>query len=55
MFRGMGTMMTNVVGLIFVAGLFAAGLQTTGLIGTLIDGAKNVGLGLSGTGPDFGS
>ena len=50
MFRGMGTMMTNVVGLIFVAGLFAAGLQTTGLIGTLIDGAKNVGLGLSGTG-----
>lgn len=50
MFRGIGTMMTNVVGLIFVAGLFAAGLQTTGLIGTLIDGAKNVGLGLSGTG-----
>lgn len=49
MFRGMGSMMTNVVGLIFVAGLFAAGLQTTGLIGALVDGAKHAGLGLSGT------
>lgn len=50
MFKGMGNMLTNVVGLIFVAGLFANGLQTTGLLGLLIDGAKNVGLGATGTG-----
>jgi DcuC family C4-dicarboxylate transporter len=50
MFRGMGNMLTNVVGLIFVAALFANGLQTTGLLGLLIDCAKNAGLGAAGTG-----
>jgi DcuC family C4-dicarboxylate transporter len=50
MFRGMGSMLTNVVGLIFVAALFANGLQTTGLLGLLIEGAKNAGLGVAGTG-----
>lgn len=50
MFKGMGSMLTNVVGLIFVAALFANGLQTTGLLGLLIEGAKSVGLGAAGTG-----
>ncbi|HBC69316.1 MAG TPA: transporter [Sutterella sp.] len=50
MFRGMGNMLTNVVGLIFVAALFANGLQTTGLLSLLIEGAKHAGLGAAGTG-----
>lgn len=50
MFRGMGNMLTSVVGLIFVAALFAAGLQNTGLVALMIDAAKNAGLGLGGTG-----
>ena len=50
MFQGMGHMMTSVVGLIFVAALFAAGLQNTGLVSLLIDAAKNAGLGMAGTG-----
>lgn len=50
MFRGMGNMLTNVVGLIFVAMLFAAGLQNTGLVALMIEAAKNAGLGLAGTG-----
>lgn len=50
MFKGMGSMLTNVVGLIFVAALFAAGLQTTGLVGLLIDSAKSLGMGMAGTG-----
>ena len=50
MFKGMGSMLTNVVGLIFVAALFAAGLQTTGLVNLLIESAKSLGMGLAGTG-----
>lgn len=50
MFKGMGHMLTSVVGLIFVAALFAAGLQNTGLVALLIDAAKNAGLGMAGTG-----
>lgn len=50
MFTGMGNMLTNVVGLIFVAALFAAGLQNTGLVNLLIEAAKHAGLGLAGTG-----
>ncbi len=50
MFRGMGNMLTSVVGLIFVAALFASGLQNTGLVALLTDAAKNAGLGLGGTG-----
>ena len=49
MFKGMGHMMQSVVGLIFVAALFAAGLQNAGLVGFLIDTAKNAGFGLEGT------
>lgn len=50
MFKGMGNMLTSVVGLIFVAGLFASGLQNAGLVGLMIDAAKSAGLGLAGTG-----
>lgn len=50
MFQGMGNMLTNVVGLIFVAALFAAGLTNTGLVAMLIDGAKSLGMGMAGTG-----
>ena len=50
MFKGMGSMLTNVVGLIFVAALFADGLKNTGLVALLIEGAKSLGLGMSGTG-----
>ena len=50
MFKGMGSMLTNVVGLIFVAALFADGLKNTGLVALLIEGAKSLGLGMAGTG-----
>lgn len=50
MFKGMGNMLTSVVGLIFVAALFAAGLQNAGLVDLLINAAKSAGLGLAGTG-----
>lgn len=50
MFKGMGGMLTNVVGLIFVAALFADGLKNTGLVALLVDTAKSLGLGMAGTG-----
>lgn len=50
MFKGMGSILTSTVGLIFVAAFFAKGLQQTGLITYLIDVAKNCGLGVTGTG-----
>ena len=50
MFKGMGHMMQSVVGLIFVAALFAAGLKNAGLVALLIDAAKSVGFGITGTG-----
>ena len=50
MFQGMGHMLTSVVGLIFVAALFAAGLQNTGLVSLLIEAAKGAGMGMAGTG-----
>ncbi len=50
MFKGMGRMMQSVVGLIFVAALFAAGLKNAGLVGLMIDAAKGAGLGFEGTG-----
>ena len=50
MLKGMGNMLTSVVGLIFVAALFAKGLQNTGLVDLLGNFAKNAGLGLGGTG-----
>ena len=49
MFKGMGSILTSTVGLIFVAAFFAKGLQQTGLITYLIDVAKNCGLGVTGT------
>lgn len=50
MFKGMGSILTSTVGLIFVAAFFATGLQKVGLIGYLIDLAKGFGLGETGTG-----
>ena len=49
-FKGMGSMLTNVVDLTFVAALFAAGLQTTGLMNLLIESAKSLRMGMTGTG-----
>ncbi len=50
MFKGMGHMMQSVVGLIFVAALFADGLKNAGLVGLMIDAAKSAGFGMMGTG-----
>ena len=50
MLKGMGNMLTNVVGLIFVAALFAQGLQNAGVVDMMINAAKGAGLGLGGTG-----
>ncbi|MCG5030008.1 C4-dicarboxylate transporter DcuC [Mesosutterella sp. OilRF-GAM-744-9] len=50
MFKGMGHMMQSVVGLIFVAALFAAGLKNAGLVSLLIDAARGAGFGMTGTG-----
>jgi len=49
MFKGMGHMMQSVVGLIFVAALFADGLKNAGLVGLMIDAAKSAGFGMMGT------
>ncbi len=49
-FNGMGTMLTKVVSLIFVAALFVAGLQNAGVVSALISASKSFGLGLEGTG-----
>ena len=45
-FKGMGNMFANVVSLIIAAQIFAKGLQSTGLIDAMIDGAKQLGLGI---------
>ena len=50
MFKGMGRMMQSVVGLIFVAALFAAGLKNAGVVSLLIDAARGAGFGMMGTG-----
>lgn len=50
MFSGMGKMLTNVVSLIFVAALFASGLQNAGVVSTLIDMSRSMGFGLAGSG-----
>mgnify|MGYP000454439684 FL=1 len=42
MLKGMGNMLTNVVGLIFVAALFAQGLQNAGVVDMMINVAKGV-------------
>ncbi len=46
----MGNILTSTVGLIFVAAFFATGLQNIGLVTMLINGAKNIGLDVTGTG-----
>ncbi len=50
MFKGMGSILTSTVGLIFVAAFFATGLQNIGIVSMLIEGAKHIGLGVTGTG-----
>jgi C4-dicarboxylate transporter, DcuC family len=50
MFKGMGHMMQSVVGLIFVAALFAEGLKNAGVVSLLIDAARGAGFGMMGTG-----
>ena len=50
MFKGMGSILTSTVGLIFVAALFADGLKNAGLVGLMIDAAKSAGFGMMGTG-----
>lgn len=50
MFKGMGSILTSTVGLIFVAAFFATGLQNIGIVNMLIEGAKHIGLGETGTG-----
>ncbi len=50
MFKGMGSILTSTIGLIFVAAFFATGLQNIGLVTMLIDGAKGIGLDVTGTG-----
>ena len=50
MFKGMGSLLTSTVGLIFVAAFFAKGLQNVGIVSILIDAAKEVGLGVTGSG-----
>lgn len=49
MFKGMGSILTSTVGLIFVAGFFAKGLQNIGIVHLLLSGAESVGLGYTGT------
>lgn len=50
MFKGMGSILTSTVGLIFVAAFFATGLQNIGIVSMLVEAAKHVGLGVTGTG-----
>ena len=50
LFKGMGNILTSTIGLIFVAAFFATGLQNIGLVTMLINGAKNIGLDVTGTG-----
>ncbi len=50
LFKGMGSILTSTVGLIFVAAFFAKGLQNVGLISAMIDAAKGMGLGVTSTG-----
>ncbi len=50
MFKGMGSILTSTVGLIFVAAFFATGLTNIGIVSMLIEAAKHVGLGETGTG-----
>lgn len=50
LFKGMGSILTSTVGLIFVAAFFAKGLQNVGIVDMLLTAAKSVGIGELGTG-----
>ena len=50
MFKGMGSILTSTVGLIFVAAFFAKGLQNVGIVDLLLSGANGLGLGSIGMG-----
>lgn len=50
LFKGMGSILTSTVGLIFVAAFFAKGLQNVGIVDLLMSGAQSAGLGETGTG-----
>ena len=49
MFKGMGSILTSTVGLIFVAAFFAKGLQNIGIVALLMHGADSIGLGYTGS------
>lgn len=49
MFKGMGSILTSTVGLIFVAAFFAKGLQNVGIVALLMSGAQSIGMGYTGT------
>lgn len=49
MFKGMGSILTSTVGLIFVAAFFAKGLQNIGIVTLLMSGAQSIGMGYTGT------
>lgn len=50
LFKGMGSILTSTVGLIFVAAFFAKGLQNVGIVDLLLSGAQGLGLGSTGMG-----
>ena len=50
MFKGMGSILTSTVGLIFVAAFFAKGPQNVGIVDLLLSGANGLGLGSIGMG-----
>ena len=50
MFKGMGSILTSTVGLIFVAAFFAKGLQNVGIVDLLLSAAQGLGLGSTGMG-----
>lgn len=50
MFKGMGSILTSTVGLIFVAAFFAKGLQNVGIVDLLLNAAQGLGVGETGMG-----
>lgn len=50
MFKGMGSILTSTVGLIFVAAFFAKGLQNVGIVDLLLNAAQGLGVGETGVG-----
>lgn len=50
MFKGMGSILTSTVGLIFVAAFFAKGLQNVGIVDLLLNAAQGLCVGETGLG-----